>query len=114
MGGGGLEQVGATHALNELLLQSFEGYLRLFPGWPLNERASFTTLRAFGGFLVSASVEIGGLVSDIRVLSEAGLSCVFLSPWDNAIPQVMGAAGATKVNHLGNGKWVFPTTVGKS
>eukprot|EP01044_Picomonas_judraskeda_P007243 COSAG03_NODE_768_length_5947_cov_22.170361_4_plen_93_part_00 len=34
LGGGGLEQAGATLAVNELLFQSFEGFLRFFPGAP--------------------------------------------------------------------------------
>jgi hypothetical protein len=33
MGGGGVEQVGATQAVNDLLLQSVDGELRFFPGW---------------------------------------------------------------------------------
>ena len=32
-GGGGLEQAGASVAVDELLLQSHEGYLVLFPAW---------------------------------------------------------------------------------
>jgi hypothetical protein len=94
MGGGGLEQVGATQAINELLLQSFESvdttsmetfspplagtYLRFFPGWPVGERASFKSLRAIGGFLVDGSVDINGVVSGVSVLSTVGGSCTFL------------------------------------
>ncbi|MBW7459917.1 hypothetical protein K0U00_38240, partial [Paenibacillus sepulcri] len=45
--------------INECLLQSYNGELRLFPNWPKDKRAEFHTLRAVGGFLVSASVEAG-------------------------------------------------------
>ena len=101
MGGGGLEQVGATHAVNELLLQSFERvgggnettianqlstgptatatFLRFFPGWPIGERASFKSIRAIGGFLVDGSVDTKGVVSGVHVLSTVGGSCVFLA-----------------------------------
>eukprot|EP01052_Picozoa_sp_SAG31_P027799 SAG31_NODE_2632_length_5347_cov_2.022866_7_plen_142_part_00 len=99
MGGGGLEQVGATHAVNELLLQSFERvgggnettianqfstgptatFLRFFPGWPIGERASFKSIRAIGGFLVDGSVDTKGVVSGVRVLSTVGGSCTFLA-----------------------------------
>merc|ERR1712039_1046382 len=103
------EQVGATHAINELLLQSFEGFLRFFPGWPLSERASFTTLRAVGGFLVSASVDIGGLVSSIELTSEAGRVCTFLNPWIDSTPHVLGPNGAVRMVGHGNGKWSFGT-----
>ena len=54
------------------------GYLRLFPGWPLDDTASFTTLRAVGGFLISASVEVGGHVQDVTIVSEVGVDCVVL------------------------------------
>ena len=50
-GGTGLENVGATAYVNELLLQSHEGFLRIFPGW--NSTGSFH-LRAEGGFEVMA------------------------------------------------------------
>lgn len=81
LGGGGLEQVGATVAVNELLLQSFEGFLRFFPGWALGEAARFATLRAYGAMLVSASVDADGVASDIVVVSEQGADCVFQNPW---------------------------------
>ena len=89
MGGGGLEQVGATQAVNELLLQSYQGVIRLFPGWPLGEPASFTTLRAVGAFLVSAAVDSAGHVGPVTILSEFGGVCTVVSPWARAI-QVEG------------------------
>ena len=55
MNGGGLEQVGATVAIDELLLQSHEGFIVLFPAWERGKgAASFSTLRTRGAFLVSA------------------------------------------------------------
>lgn len=78
LGGGGLEQAGATLAVNELLMQSFEGFLRFFPGWPLGEPACFTTLRAVGAFLVSGCVDETGDIKNLIVLSEAGKPCEFV------------------------------------
>ena len=94
MSGGGIEQVGATLAINELLLQSHEGFLALFPAWGAGAAASFTTLRTRGAFLVSASIDSTRTVAaGVRIVSEAGGVCRVLSPWKDA-PRVVGAGGA--------------------
>lgn len=79
-GGGGIETAGATVAVNDMLLHSWEGFVRLFPVWPRGSDAAFTTLRAVGAFLVSASIKAGA-VSDVTVVSEAGEDFVVLGPW---------------------------------
>ena len=57
-------------------------FLRFFPVWPAaGDDARFSNLRAVGAFVVSASLA-GGVVGNISLLSEAGLPCVFLSPWE--------------------------------
>ena len=53
--GGGVENIGLSQGVNDMLLQSSGGILHLFPAWPRNEPASFATLRAKGAYLVSAS-----------------------------------------------------------
>jgi len=53
--GGGVENIGLSQAVNDMLLQSSNGTMRLFPAWPPAEPAAFTTLRAKGAFLVSAA-----------------------------------------------------------
>lgn len=86
LGGGGIEQAGATEAINSALLQSQEGFLRFFPMWPPGENASFATLRARGGFLVSASFVGGaGVAAPVSVLASSSggsaRNCSLLSPW---------------------------------
>lgn len=81
MSGGGLEQVGATVAVNELLLQSHEGFITFFPAWGIGLAAKFTTLRTRGAFLVSASISASGVVGNVTLYSEAGAPCTFKSPW---------------------------------
>ena len=83
-------------AVNELLLQSFEGFLRLFPGWPIGEPASFQTLRAVGAFLVTADVDAAGLVAPVVVKSEAGVLCVVMSPWPGRLPTCCAKVSVTK------------------
>jgi hypothetical protein len=124
MGGGGLEQVGATHAVNELLLQSFESvgkaagitggtFLRFFPGWPIGERASFKSLRAIGGFLVDGSVDTQAAVSGVSVLSTVGGNCTFL-PFEGGEPSVKGSKGdKVAIERVGDGLRRFLTSAGE-
>ena len=66
--------------INECLLQSYTGTLRLFPNWPTDQRAEFRTLRAVGAFLVSAAYEHGA-VQWIEIQSEVGSTLRILTPW---------------------------------
>jgi hypothetical protein len=75
-----LENFALPAVINECLLQSYDGMLRLFPNWPLARAAEFRTLRAAGAFLVSAACA-EGTVQWIEVLSEAGAALTLLSPW---------------------------------
>jgi alpha-L-fucosidase 2 len=70
--------------VNECLLQSYSGTLRLFPNWPLTKAAEFHTLRAVGGFLVSASCA-DGTVQWVRIVSEAGRLLRLMSPWQPGV-----------------------------
>lgn len=70
-GGGGLENSAAIPAtVCEMLLQSYEDIIRLFPCWDVSRDASFKGLRAFGAFVVDGSV-IGGEISAV-IRSEKG------------------------------------------
>ena len=57
-GGGNVEGAGIADGINAMLLQSHEGFLRLFPCWH-HPAAKFGTLRAAGAFLVSAEKKDG-------------------------------------------------------
>ncbi len=88
MGGGGIENnSGIPDGLNEMLLQSHEGFLRLFPCWPKDRPARFDGLRAYGAFLVSAELA-GGEVRSARILSEKGLTCTVQNPWPGKTVQL--------------------------
>ena len=77
-GGGGLENSAAIPGLvNEMLLQSHEGILRLFPCWDGTD-VSFHGLRANGAFLVDGSMEDGEIHAQIR--SERGRTLVLEKP----------------------------------
>lgn len=73
--GGGIEHLATVPAtINEMLLQSFEGVIRVFPCWNRNENASFENLRADGAFLVSASLQKGKIAS-LTITSLMGRKC---------------------------------------
>ena len=79
-GGGGIESCGGFLAINEMLLQSHEGVIRLFPCWPKDQNARFGTLRAVGAFLVSAELK-DGVAAGVKIVSEKGGPCTVQNPW---------------------------------
>ena len=70
--GGGVETSSTVPgAINEMLLQSYEGVLRVFPAWPKDRDARFGSLRAYGAFLVSSEL-VKGEVTELTIESEKG------------------------------------------
>jgi hypothetical protein len=68
--------------VNECMMQSYNGTIRLFPNWPLEKDAEFRNLRAVGAFLVSATLK-NGKVEEIQVTSEVGGVLKMIIPWEN-------------------------------
>jgi alpha-L-fucosidase 2 len=68
------------NTINEMLLMSHAGGLRVFPLWPANRPAGFHQLRARGAFLVSSEWKAGS-VAYVRVLSERGRELTLVNPW---------------------------------
>ena len=61
-----------AQGLHEMLIQSSNGYIEIFPAIPTDwKKLSFTTLRTEGAFLVSASME-NGRTKEVVITSEAG------------------------------------------
>jgi hypothetical protein len=82
-GGGGVENLNTAPAtIDEMLLQSFMGKIRVFADWPMGTDARFGDLRAYGAFLVSSDVR-GNVVQYVRVVSEAGGQFTLVNPWAN-------------------------------
>lgn len=65
-----------------MMLQSYEGVIRIFPVWPRKKHpnASFRNFRAWGGFEVSASLK-DGEIEQVTVLSHKGNTCRVENPW---------------------------------
>ena len=71
----------AALAVQQMLMQSEDGVLRIFPAVPKSWRyAAFTTLRAAGGFLVSGRME-AGRVQEVVIHAESGGTCVVADPF---------------------------------
>jgi len=80
-GGGGVETASPiVGAINEMLLQSYQGVLRIFPDWPKDRDARFGQLRAYGAFLVTSEMA-GGEIKNVLIESERGKPCTIQNPW---------------------------------
>ena len=73
--GGGIEHLTTIPAtINEMLMQSYEGVIRLFPCWNKKMSASFENLRADGAFLVCAELK-NEKISSLKIKSLMGRKC---------------------------------------
>jgi len=79
--GGGIETCSAIPGMiNEMMLQSHDDIIRVFPVFPADQKASFYRLRTFGAFLVSSAIE-NGLIQYVMLESEKGRECQLMNPW---------------------------------
>ncbi len=72
-------------AMNESLIQSYDGILRIAPAFPENKTGRFT-LHAVGGFVVSSEIKLGE-VQWISIESLLGNPCKLELPWNKAVVQ---------------------------
>jgi hypothetical protein len=107
------ETLGICAPLQEMMLQSYGGVLRLFPCWPKAVAASFTTFRAEGAFLVSASCA-NGEVTSVEILSERGGTCRLYSPWEAGLRVQTAAGQGVDVTPPVEGICAFETKVGET
>jgi len=75
-----VENFAYTAVINEMLLQSYNGKIRVFPALPDNLSAQIANLRAVGAFLVSSEVE-KSKVKYISLKSLKGSNCIIVNPW---------------------------------
>jgi hypothetical protein len=86
------ENLALPAVLNECLLQSYSGTIRLFPNTLHLGPARFKNLRAVGAFLVSAEWD-GQVVARVTVFSEKGRPVRLASPWGKAEVRVYRSRG---------------------
>jgi hypothetical protein len=95
-GGGGIENANTVPStVTEMMLQSFQGILRIFPNWPSGSDAKFANLRSYGAFIVSSAIR-SNVVQYVRVVSESGGPFTLSNPWPSQSMVVYrnGVAGA--------------------
>jgi hypothetical protein len=110
-GGGGIENVSPALAVTEMLMQSHDGVIRLFPCWPRHQDARFGTLRAVGAFLVSAEIK-GGVITGVRITCETGGNCQLANPWPDRRVRIVRGNGRSEP--VSGGLLRFETRPGES
>lgn len=100
----------AAAGVQEMLIQSYSGTLRLFPAIPKDWKdVTFKTLRAEGAFLVSAEKK-GGKVSRVEIICEKGGMCKLENPFDGKY-EIKGIESG-KVKQKDNEIWLS-TSIGQ-
>lgn len=99
------------NAIQEMVLQSHEGMLRLFPCWPKEQDARFGTLRARGAFLVSGAIR-SGKIGPVTILSEKGRDCAVVNPWPGQVVQIIAPGQPPRM--LSGERLSFKTSPGQT
>jgi hypothetical protein len=106
------EQFAATMAVGELLIQSVDGIVRVFPAWPKDRSARFENLRTVGGFLFSAE-QADGEVRQVDVISTVGGRLRLVSPWPSAAVKRSDSAAPVPLKPDGGGIIEIETKAGE-
>jgi hypothetical protein len=99
---------GAT--VTEMLLQSFQGTMRLFADWASGMDAKFANLRAYGGFLVASQMSPGN-VPYVAITSELGNAFTLLNPWGGG--QVAGYRNGASASETSESTLTLQTCPGE-
>jgi alpha-L-fucosidase 2 len=103
-----------VESINYLLLQSWNGVIRVFPAIPDKwKNVSFEKLRTEGAFLVSATMENGNFDA-FTVFSEKGNICTLKNPWEGKGLVIKDENGNPVVPVVDSILYSFPTDAGKS
>ena len=101
-------------AINEMLLQSHEGKIRVFPARPANQSMAFK-LRARGGFIVYSYVDKNGNIPGVEINSINGNRCRIQNPWSTDKIVVCNSKGSkVKCNIDKNGVISFNTILNET
>jgi|HubBroStandDraft_1064217.scaffolds.fasta_scaffold01034_2 alpha-L-fucosidase 2 len=100
--------------LNECMMQSYTGSIRVFPNTHNLGPARFENLRAVGAFLVSADYD-GKNVTHLSMFSEKGKTAKLASPWTGKGLRVIRSSDQGQVQvTLKDGAATFDTRAGET
>ena len=88
--------------ISEMLMQSYNGIIRLFPAWNDQLDASFEGFSAEGGISVSA-VRKAGKVVNVKLTASKDIDFKLLNPWKNESPKIFPETAAVEINDIING-----------
>ena len=108
-----VEGTGMIMPLIEMMLQSWDGSIRVFPAWPSKTDCAFKTFRAEGAFLVSAA-QTGGQIGPVAIDSEVGKRCRLVNPFDGAATVVDADGKAVEATIEDDNVICFDTVPGGS
>ena len=72
-----------ANTINEMVLQSFQDVIRIFPNWDMSIDCEYKNLRADGAFLVSSSVKRSKIKNTV-IISEKGGTLRIYNPYKKA------------------------------
>ncbi|MEV4139423.1 hypothetical protein AB0J72_45585 [Dactylosporangium sp. NPDC049742] len=107
----GLEKAGAVEAVNNLLLQSSNGIIRLFPVWPAGKDAGFVNLREKNAVLVSSRLQ-GGRVQYVDFTTQVDGQVRFQNPWPGQSITVTRVGGGAVSSSESGGVVTFTGAAG--
>ncbi len=107
-----VENCGLPLVINEMMLQSHNNTIKLFPTLDVHRKAEFYHLRARGGFLVSAEVD-RGFVKWAEIEATVDKECRVRLPWPYSILIIKNISSGTSVSVREDGNdIVFDAKVG--
>ena len=108
------ENLALPTVLNECMMQSYTGTIRLFANTRNLGPARFQNLRAAGAFLVNASFD-GRSVSQVSLLSEKGKTVRLANPWKGKSARIMRQRDGRRIPvREENGILLFATDAGEA
>ncbi len=106
------EAFGVIAPIQEMMMQSWEGFIRVFPAWPDGVGCKFTTLRAEDAILVTSEINAWHEVISLEIHSEKGARCAVETPWDAGFTVTDAAGQAVATTDEGEGVFAFDTVEG--
>jgi len=108
------ENLSLPAVINECLMQSYDGVIRVFPNTTNLGKAGFRDLRAAGAFLVSAAWD-GKRVSHVTVRSTKGVTARVANPWGKSDAAVRVLSSGATIRHIErDGVLEFETKTGEA